>query len=358
MEFKTLLTNLFSHLFFNNIQEKFQPIEAQRLLWNKKPIREDSVLLWDLENIGFNRLSEIKRVVKYTPETCYVITTQKLSAKKREEIESEHFQILDAHKTISDDKIISLMKLYRDKKEMVLISSDSDFSREANRYLKNNRLHWIVSEYSKKRVTMFVKLDSPNLTLSTISLKEKTVTSNKKRVFKKHQPFKRKMEINGENRYGVQTYLLYYKGRVKALFQRIILFFTKRQTNRLEEHQERPLQTKKSKKGKNKISKKFGLHINTSSGISYRYIFRINFRRRMTVCGKVQYNPNKEILLMLHNNLNKKYIMPSYEKLIRVEDERELQTYVKYESQRDIYLLNDFKRADTDSNEIIGSYDD
>ena len=357
MELRKILRNLFSHLLFNNIQEKFQPIEAQRLLWNKKPIREDSVLLWDLENIGFNRLSEIKRVVKYTPETCYAITTQKLSTKKREEIESEHFQILDAHKTISDDKIISLMKLYRDKKEMVLISSDSDFAREANRYLKNNRLHWIVSEHSKKRVTMFVKLDSPNLTLSTISLKEKTVTLNKKILFKKHQPFKRERAINGENRYGVDTYLLYYKGRVKNLFKKITLLFAKQQTNRVEEHHDTPQQVKKSKKGKKKVNKKFGLQTNTSSGVSYRYIFRINFRGGMTVCGKVQYNPNKEMLLMLHKNLNKKYIMPSYELVIRVEDERELQSYIKYERQRDIYLLNDFKRVDANANQITCNND-
>jgi len=87
MQLKKQLVDFFFHTFFHvdNIEEKFQPIEAERLLWNKKPLKENSVLLWDLENIGFNRLSEIKRVVKYTPEIAFIITTQKLSTKKKRE---------------------------------------------------------------------------------------------------------------------------------------------------------------------------------------------------------------------------------------------------------------------------------
>ena len=38
--------------------------------------------------------------------------------------------------------------------------------------------------------------------------------------------------------------------------------------------------------------------------------------------------------------------MPSFEKVIRIFDKRQLNEYIKYEEQRDIYLLNDFKRVD------------
>ncbi len=351
MQLKQQFRNFFSHFFVhsNNIHKKFEPIVQvvqEQSLWNNKPIKEDSILLWDLENIGFNRLSDIKRVVKYTPETCYVVTTQKLSNTKREQIESEYFTILDAHKTISDEKIISLMKLYKNKKDMILISSDADFAREANKYLKNNRLHWIVSEQSKKRVTMSVKLDSPHLTLSAIPAipaKKKLITLNKRRFFKQSQPVKYKLE----NRYGVKTYWIYYQGRVKNFLQKIKSVLKKQETISQVQQYTQKQEVKKRRTKKKKISKSFGLHTKEYSGVSYRYIFRINSMNRMSICGKVQYNPNNEILLMLHKNLATKYIMPSYEKLIRVNDVEALQAYIRYESQRDIYLLNDFKRLNT-----------
>ena len=71
----------------------------------------------------------------------------------------------------------------------------------------------------------------------------------------------------------------------------------------------------------------------------------------MRICGKVQYNPGGEMLLMLHQNLKKKYKMPSFKKVIRTFDEKYLEEYIKYEEIRDIYLLNDFKRADVDSDQ-------
>ena len=74
----TLLLNPFSS------RRVLKPIKLENLLWNNKPIVEKSVLLWDLENIPFNRLSEIKRVAKYTPQDCYVITKQQLSQKLRQ----------------------------------------------------------------------------------------------------------------------------------------------------------------------------------------------------------------------------------------------------------------------------------
>ena len=335
----------------NNIEENYRQVERERLLWNNKPIREDSILLWDLENIAFGRLDEIKRVVKYTPQSCYVITTQNLSDRKRAKIESEYFKILDVHKTISDAKILSLMRLYRRKKDMILISSDADFAKEANKYIKNNRLHWIAAECSKKRVTMYARLDSPNLTLSTISVK-RGITN-----FKKKSLWNHKAKI--ENHYGLKTYLHYWFGRAKALFLQVINFspLSKREqadsrdTKRLRDDITKRDKAKKClKKSKYDLSKQFGLHKN-SSGISYRYIYRLNQKGAMRICGKVQYNPGGEMLLMLHQNLKKKYKMPSFKKVIRTFDDKHLKEYIIYEELRDIYLLNDFKRADVDSDQ-------
>ena len=361
---KKRFTDSLCNLLPNSIEENYQQIERERLLWNNKPVREDSVLLWDLENIAFHRLDEIKRVAKYTPQRCYVITTQNLSDKKRAKIESEYFIILDAHETISDEKILSLMRLYRTKKDMILISSDSDFAREANEYIKNNRLHWIVADHNKKRVTMFVKLDSPNLTLSSISVEKnaanikKNLSGVKRAFFKRSSPFKHKSQI--ENHYGFGTYFYYYIGRVKAFFLKAIhsisSLFKQEQTDARDmKHKKGEIVKnsrgrKYSKKSKHNIAEKFGIHSNNNSRVSYRYIFRLNQKSKMSICGKVQYNPDGEILLMLHQNLKKKYEMPSFEKLIRTFDKRQVEEYIEYDEQKDIYLLHEFKRIETITN--------
>jgi len=61
---------------------------------------------------------------------------------------------------------------------------------------------------------------------------------------------------------------------------------------------------------KDLIVNKYGLHINEQTGVNYRYILRLNRKRKMTICGKVQINPDGEILLQLHKNLKDKYEMP------------------------------------------------
>ncbi len=345
----------------NSIEENYQQIEYERLLWNNKPIREDSVLLWDLENIAFHRLDEIKRVAKYTPQRCYVVTTQNISDKKRAKIESEHFKLLDAHETISDEKILSLMRLYAAKKEMILISSDSDFAKEANRYIKNNRLQWIVTDCNKKRVTMFVRLDSPNLTLSSIPSKKsginvkKTISGAQRALFKKNSPSKYTSKI--ENHYGLKTYLDYYFGRAKTLFLKAKFLISSLLKKEPISAQSKDSQIgnflkntqikNRSKKLKHDIVEKFGLHRNDYSGVSYMHVFRLNQKGMMKICGKVQYNPNGEIILILYQNLKKKYEMPSFEKLIRTSDKRQLEEYIKYDEQNDIFFLNDFKRIET-----------
>ncbi len=66
------------------------PIKEEEILWNNKAIKEKSVLLWDLENIPFYRLAEIKKIVKYTPDELYVVTKQKIGEKLKKRITNQH----------------------------------------------------------------------------------------------------------------------------------------------------------------------------------------------------------------------------------------------------------------------------
>lgn len=161
-----------------------------------------------MENIPFHKLEDIKRVAKYTPSELYVITKQAIGTKLQAKIVQEHFRVLDSHRTISDTKIISIMRLYKDRENMILISSDSDFAKEANSYIKKHKLHWILNEPNKKRVLMYVNLSSPNLTLSVIPHKKK-----KQFIIHSQNSLNKTTEIG--SRYNLGTYLEYYKAKVQ-----------------------------------------------------------------------------------------------------------------------------------------------
>lgn len=190
-------------------------------LWNNKPIREKSVLLWDLENIPFNRLGDIKRLAKYTPEDLYVITKQKLSDRQRVKIEKEHFKILDAHNGISDDKIISIMKLYKSKPDMILISSDADFVKEVSRYIKNNRLQWIVADVNKKGIIMKVNIGSSNLSISTLAQRNKSTYYTKSKKYKRSNAH----SANIKSKYGSYQYYQYFHGVLVRKYRTFIDYF-------------------------------------------------------------------------------------------------------------------------------------
>ena len=164
------MMNIIYDRVFNNMLtiNSLEVIKPEMYEWHGRKIKPRSVLVWDLENIPFKRLAEIKELIKYTPQDLYVITKQKLSTKTRAKIEKEQFKILDAHKTISDTKIISIMKLYRERPNIILISSDSDFVHEATKCMENSHLHWIMLDDVKKRILMKINLAHKNLTISTL----------------------------------------------------------------------------------------------------------------------------------------------------------------------------------------------
>lgn len=153
----------------NNYDQMFSSVDLNKLYFGHKPVRKNSILLWDLENIPFSKLKEIKRVSKFTPDKLYVITKQKLGEKKRNWIESNYFKILDKHKTISDDKLIRVLKMHMLYEHLIIVSSDSDFVNSVKRFLdQNNSVQWILTDVNKKRIIMNMDISNPRLKFSTI----------------------------------------------------------------------------------------------------------------------------------------------------------------------------------------------
>jgi len=309
-------------------------IKDETILWNNKPIKEKSVLLWDLENIPFKRLQEIKRLAKYTPDELYVITKQRIGEKLKNQITKEHFKILDAHKSISDDKIISIMKLYKDRPNMMLISSDSDFTKEANKYLKNGKLHWIVTDVNKKAIVMRVNLASINLTISSIvreSTKKQTIT--KKAIHR--AKYAKKLNTNKKQN-KLDIYIDYFSGKIARFtkkvfktYRRIKYFISSSNEN-------------------SKMKNITQIHINNPLQ-GKREVFRHNYKGRRVRAGSIQFNSNGEKILTLYKKLSVTYIIPSFPKIIRFNDFQEVDRFIHFNYDESEYYLNNFERKEDEN---------
>ena len=330
----TYFTSVFSNRRVTSV------ISSQTILWKNKPIVDNSILLWDLENIPFNRLNNIKKIVKYTPQDLYVITKQNLGEKLRSKINKEQFKILDAHKSISDDKIISIMKLYTKRTHMILISSDSDFVREANKYIKNNKLQWIILDANKKAIIMKIDISNKNLTLSTLSPKHsKKIKQNQKKIIKKPQ---NTTTVKIDSKYGIYEYVQYAFGVLKRSYYPIIKFITKLPTPTKNDKtiQSYKHDTKKisSTNKRKKISKK--------SYKLMRHVYRYNYKSKLVVCGNIYIYSKKQYMLDMYHKLQSKYYMPRFNKQIRFNKFDEVNHFIHYNEKHGEYFLNEFSRID------------
>jgi len=152
-----------------NFEQMFSSVDKNKLYFCDKQMKKKSILLWDLENIPFSKLNQIKKISTCTPEKLYVVTKQQLGEKKKNLIESNYFKILDKHKTISDDKLIRVLKMHTLYDYLIIISSDSDFVNSVKKFLEcGNSVQWIVEETKMKRILMKMDISNPKLKFSVI----------------------------------------------------------------------------------------------------------------------------------------------------------------------------------------------
>lgn len=317
-----------------------ETIQADNILWNSKPLLEGSVLLWDLENIPFHRLEDIKKVAKYTPQDLYIVSKDSLGEKLLKKIHKEHFKVLNAHKGISDSKIISIMKLYGNRENLMLVSSDSDFAREANKYLKKGKLQWIVVENVKKRVLMKVNLASANLTLSTLAHKP---SKSNKQVIKKNSHKQRHKRV-GQNRDSaivqkevsqLSLYLDYSKEKVKRVIKRVKKLYRKARYHFRNFFPKEEIPAIENIEVNNPVEGK-------------REIYRRNLKGKRVRAGTLQFREDKESILLLYKNLSTKYIMPPFKKRIFFYEFTEIENYIHFNVKEQEYYLNDFARKSYD----------
>jgi predicted nuclease of predicted toxin-antitoxin system len=324
MKILNYLTSVFTE------QRATQLVRGEDMLWNSKSIKEQSVLLWDLENIPFYRLEDIKRVAKYTPSELYVITKQKLGEQLLTKITNQGFKVLNKHKDISDTKIISMMRLFKERENIMLVSSDSDFAKEVNRYTNSGKLQWVVVDNQKRGAIMRANLATSNLTISIIahqaSPNAKRVKHNKKVKWQSVQ----KNSFQPQNFSTLRVYIDYYRGRLLRYFKRVKKLYKKvryyccknrKVARKIDVIAENPVQGK-------------------------RYIFRRNYKGKRVRAGSIQFNTGGEKILKLYKKLSNTYDMPHFEKLIRFYKFKKVEGFIHFNTNEEEYYLNDFARTE------------
>jgi len=277
--------------------------------------------LWDLENIPFSRLEEIKKVVKYTPDELFIISKQNLGKKLTRSIQTDHFKILNAHKSISDDKIISIMKLYKDRKNIILISSDTDFTKEVNRYIQENKLHWILIDSNKKGIMMRVNLASPNLTISTL-----------------YKVKKKQKQVNSPR--GKKNTI---KVKFHHLLSKFKKLFIKKKTSTQIAKEEKNLQKQQEQElvvivPNNPYRGKRSVFMRNPMKIT-----RKHKKGKIERCGTLLFRGKDEKILTLYTNLLKIYEIPEFKKDTRFNEVSEVENLIYFDSFEREYYLNEFE---------------
>lgn len=68
-----------------NLLKPFLSVNTQQydISINKKPFLQNSLIIWDIENIPIKYFHKIEKFIQYTPEFAYVVSHRALGKKKK-----------------------------------------------------------------------------------------------------------------------------------------------------------------------------------------------------------------------------------------------------------------------------------
>lgn len=155
------------------------------ILWENKPLLENSLVVWDSDNISICALETIKHLAKFTPHKRYIVSHKPLAEEKEALLRKEGFTIIVSSPYSTDARIIALIDNHHHSTSLILISSDGDFVPVVKRFLEKHPMQWIMQDCNKKRICMNINLAHPKLTLSTMDIKDEHI---QRRHTKRHKP--------------------------------------------------------------------------------------------------------------------------------------------------------------------------
>ena len=175
------------------ITKPFYTIEtvSPTLQIDNKPILENSIMIWDIENIAYSQFKYIKQYLSYTPQEVIVVA-KKIYPKIQRWLERRYFTYYQVN-TIADNSIIKLLKHYfkKDFQYFTIVSSDSDFAPIVKFLLYHRKKVDVISnQHSNRKLLFKLPLLDPDLKISAYEKikhkKQKTNTNHKQPIEKEN----------------------------------------------------------------------------------------------------------------------------------------------------------------------------
>ena len=136
-----------------------KPLCVSTPVWENKPLLENSLLVWDSDNISVSALDMIQHLAKITPHKRYAISKKPLSKDNEARLLKEGFIILASYPHPTDATIVQLIDSYHHHSSyLIFISSDGDFIPVINRFLHTHPVQWMMQDCNKKRICMYINL--------------------------------------------------------------------------------------------------------------------------------------------------------------------------------------------------------
>lgn len=168
-----------------------------------------SVVMWDIENISFKRVSEIIEVIP-TDSQRFVVSKRPLKHSIITELNNNlGFTVMKADKHINaDEKIKAIMNIIElNTTELYIISSDSDFVKSVSN-LNISNIHFIFDDRNKKRILMYVNLTDKRFKFHSLITPIKSKPNNPKPIRKYNDTEKLEIEERRLRKKEVRTKIL------------------------------------------------------------------------------------------------------------------------------------------------------
>lgn len=141
-------------------------------------IKQNTILVWDIENTSLRYIKQVKEILKYIPEKIYIVTKQKLSNHKQKYIKNLHLtNIKIVESNIEADFLIKfILKISSERNtDFTIVSSDSDFVPVIKMLVsKDKKVNLFLLEKSSRAILMKTDITNKNISHFIMNRLEKT----------------------------------------------------------------------------------------------------------------------------------------------------------------------------------------
>lgn len=150
---------------------------------------ENTLLIWDIENISYKYYNKVLNKLNYKPEKIFVVSKRILGKNENKFIETNNLKYINSKNKLADEYIFNIMKITKENtKELSIVSSDSDFVQYINKYITEyNKINLIIEENNSKRILMLSDITNKKINYILLSNENKDSKFKQKLVKNKNK---------------------------------------------------------------------------------------------------------------------------------------------------------------------------